>query len=232
LLGHDNSHDRVCTIQEVIFSGQLQALRFVGAELDHQGPIPSGCESASLLGKNVQGQQAMQYQLDHATEILRRTPPILNSLLRHLPEEWIFSTEGPETWSPFDVVGHLIHGEKTDWIPRAKIILEYGESRSFEPFDRYAMFGESRGKSLSDLLDRFEQLREVSLKELEEMHLTPEMLEKRGMHPELGVVTLSQLLSTWVVHDLGHIGQIVRVMSKQYSEAVGPWQGYLPVLTR
>jgi hypothetical protein len=174
----------------------------------------------------------MEFQLDHATEILRRTPATLNSLLRHLPQEWSLSNEGAESWSPFDVVGHLIHGEETDWIPRAKLILEYGESRTFEPFDRFSMFEKSRGKSLGDLLDMFEQLRGESLKELEKMNLRPEMLLKRGRHPELGVVTLSQLLSTWVVHDLGHIGQITRVMAKQYSEAVGAWQAYLAVLTR
>lgn len=174
----------------------------------------------------------MEFQLDHAKEILGRTPATLNSLLRHLTKEWALSNEGPESWSPFDVVGHLIHGEETDWIPRAKIILEYGEKRTFQPFDRYAMFEKSRGKSLGDLLDMFEQLRGESLKELGEMNLGPEMLGKRGMHPELGVVTLSQLLSTWVVHDLGHIGQIVRVMAKQYDEAVGAWQAYLPVLSR
>jgi hypothetical protein len=174
----------------------------------------------------------MELQLDHATQILRRTPATLNSLLRDLPKELILSTEGSETWSPFDVVGHLIHGEETDWIPRARIILEHGVSRPFEPFDRDAMFEKSRGKSLSDLLDMFAQLRGESLKELEEMNLGPELLAKQGMHPELGVVTLSQLLSTWVVHDLGHIGQIVRVMAKQYSEAVGVWQAYLPVLRK
>ena len=174
----------------------------------------------------------MEFQLDHAKEILRRTPDTLNSLLRHLPEEWALANEGPETWSPFDVVGHLIHAEEADWIPRAKIIMEYGEERAFEPFDRFAMFEKSRGQSLGDLLDRFEQLRGESLKELEVMNLRPEMLGKRGMHPELGVVTLSQLLSTWVVHDLGHIGQTVRVMAKQYGEAVGAWQTYLPVLRR
>lgn len=174
----------------------------------------------------------MEFQLDHAKEILRRTPATLNSLLRHLPEEWVRSNEGPESWSPFDVVGHLIHGEEADWIPRARIILEYGEKRTFEPFDRFAMFEKSRGKSLGDLLDRFEQLRGESLKELEGMNLSPAMLEKRGTHPELGMVTLGQLLSTWVVHDLSHIGQIVRVMAKQYREAVGAWQSYLPVLSR
>ena len=174
----------------------------------------------------------MEFQLDHAKEILSRTPATLNSLLRHLPEEWVLTNEGPDTWSPFDVVGHLIHGEETDWIPRASIILEFGESGTFERFDRFAMFEKSRGKSLGDLLDRFEWLRGENLKELEGMNLTPEMLGSRGTHPELGVVTLSQLLSTWAVHDLGHIGQIVRVMAKQYGQAVGPWKVYLPVLSR
>lgn len=174
----------------------------------------------------------MNFQLDHAKEILRQTPATLNSLLRHLPEEWVLSNEGHESWSPFDVVGHLIHGEEADWIPRARVILEYGERRAFEPFDRFAMFEKSRGKSLSELLDRFELLRGESLKELERMNLSPEMLGKMGLHPELGAVTLSQLLSTWVVHDLGHIGQIVRVMAKQYSDAVGAWQAYLPILSR
>ena len=174
----------------------------------------------------------MDFQLGHAKEILGRTPATLNSLLRHLPDEWALADEGPESWSPFDVVGHLIHGEEADWIPRAKIILEYGEKRSFEPFDRFAMFEKSRGKSLGDLLDRFEWLRGESLRELEAMNLRPEMLGKRGRHPELGVVTLSQLLSTWVVHDFGHIGQVVRVMAKQYGEAVGAWQAYLPILNR
>jgi hypothetical protein len=174
----------------------------------------------------------MDFQLDHAKEILGRTPVTLNSLLRHLPQEWALSNEGPESWSPFDVVGHLIHAEEVDWIPRAKIILDYGEKRAFEPFDRFAMFEKSRGKSMDDLLAVFEQRRGKSLQELEEMNITPEMLEKRGKHPELGVVTLSELISTWVVHDLGHVGQIVRVMAKQYRETVGAWQAYLPILSR
>jgi hypothetical protein len=174
----------------------------------------------------------MDFQLDDAKEILRHTPATLNSMLRHLPEGWANSNEGPESWSPFDVMGHLVHAEEVDWIPRACIIMKYGETRTFEPFDRFAMFEKSKGKSLSDLLDRFEQLRAENLKKLDEMNITPEMLDKRGMHPELGFVTLSQLLSTWVVHDLGHIGQITRVMAKQYSEAVGAWRAYLPVLNR
>lgn len=174
----------------------------------------------------------MEFQLEHAKDILRRTPSALNKLLHQLPNEWVVSNEGPDSWSPFDVVGHLIHGEETDWIPRAKIILEHGENRAFEPFDRFAMIEKLKGKSLGDLLDMFERLRGESLRELEKMKITAEMLVKQGKHPELGVVTLSQLLSTWVVHDLSHVGQIVRVMAKQYSEEVGAWQAYLPVLRR
>jgi uncharacterized damage-inducible protein DinB len=174
----------------------------------------------------------MEFQLDHAKEILRRTPAVLRSLLHDLPNEWVSSNEGADSWSPFDIVGHLIHAEETDWIPRAKMILEYGESRAFEPFDRFAMFEKSKGKSMSDLLATFERRRGESLHKLDEMRVTPEMLAKRGKHPEIGTVTLGQLLSTWVVHDLSHTGQIVRVMAKQYREAVGVWQAYLPILRR
>ena len=174
----------------------------------------------------------MEFKLEDATNILGRTPATLRLLLNDLPDEWLRANEGHETWSPFDVLGHLIHGERADWIPRARIILQHGESRAFDPFDRFAMFTESKGKSLDELLATFEQLRQQSLRQLSELNLTPELLSKRGTHPEFGVVTLSQLLSTWVVHDLGHIGQVVRVMSKQYGEAVGPWRAYLPILTR
>lgn len=172
----------------------------------------------------------MEFQLNHAEEILARTPSTLKSLLRDLPSDWLHANEGGDTWSPFDVLGHLIHGEETDWIPRARIILSHGEARAFEPFDRFAMFENSKGKSLEELLSEFERLRRQNLDDLENMALTPEMLKKRGTHPELGVVTLSQLLSTWVVHDLNHIGQIVRVMAKQYGESVGPWRAYLGIL--
>jgi hypothetical protein len=172
----------------------------------------------------------MEFELAPATEILRRTPTTLNSLLRDLPEPWLVQNEGPETWSPYDVVGHLIHGEETDWIPRAKIILEHGETRAFQPFDRVAMFEKSKGKSIGELLDTFAEMRTENLRELHAMNLTPDLLDRRGRHPELGVVTLRQLLSTWVVHDLGHIRQVVRVMSKQYREAVGPWKAYLSIL--
>lgn len=174
----------------------------------------------------------MKFQLDHAKDILSRTPATLTSLLQDVPDEWLFSNEGPETWSPFDVLGHLIHGEKTDWIPRARIILEHGEQRAFVPFDRFAMFEASKGKSLRELLATFEGLRGESLRQLDELNLTPELLAKRGKHPELGIVTLSELLATWVIHDLSHIAQITRVMCKQYGEEVGPWRAYLPILSK
>ena len=174
----------------------------------------------------------MEFRLEHAREILGRTPAALDSLLRGLPDGWVFGREEPDGWSAFDVVGHLIHGEETDWIPRARMILEQGEARAFEPFDRFAMFERSKGKPLSELLDTFARLRARSLEELDALGLTPEALSKRGTHPELGAVTLGQLLSTWVVHDLGHVAQVARVMSKQYGEAVGPWRAYLSILTR
>lgn len=172
----------------------------------------------------------MEFELANAIDVLRRTPATLNSLLRDLPEPWLVQNEGPETWSPYDVIGHLIHGEETDWIPRAKIILEHGETRAFEPFDRVAMFEKSQAKPIAELLDTFAQLRAANLRELESMNLTSDLLDRRGRHPELGLVTLKQLLATWVVHDLGHIRQVVRVMSKQYRDAVGPWTAYLSIL--
>jgi hypothetical protein len=172
----------------------------------------------------------MEFELTEVIAILVRTPITLNSLLRDLPDAWLYQNEGPDTWSPYDVIGHLIHGEQTDWIPRAKIILEHGESKVFEPFDRVAMFEDSKGKSISQLLDTFAQLRDANLRELQSFNLTPALLDKRGRHPELGTVTLKQLLSTWVVHDLGHIRQIVRAMSKKYREEVGPWKAYLSIL--
>jgi len=172
----------------------------------------------------------MEFKLEEGIEVLRQTPSAINALLRPLSSAWIERNEGPNTWSPFYVVGHLIHGEETDWIPRARIIINDGETRPFEPFDRVAMFGESKGKSLPELLDTFSTLRSSNIQELEQMNLTPVMLEKRGTHPELGPVTLAQLLSAWVVHDLCHISQIVRVMACQYSEEVGPWSAYLTIL--
>ena len=173
----------------------------------------------------------MKFSLDHTIEILSRTPAALKTLLAGLPEPWIINNEGPNTWSPFDVVGHLIHGERTDWMPRVKIILEHGEAHPFTPFDRFAQFEASKGKSLQELLDTFEALRRQNLELLKQFHLTADHLKLKGRHPDFGAVTLSQLLATWVAHDLDHIGQIARVMAKQYKEEVGPWIDYLSILT-
>ena len=168
--------------------------------------------------------------LEHTTSLLARTPAALNGLLRGLPEAWTLGTEGDGTWSVFEVVGHLIHGERTDWMPRARMVLEFGEDRTFEPFDRGAQVQESRGRSLEQLLDEFARLRAENLGELRALHLRQEDLERRGRHPALGIVTLSELLATWAVHDLTHLHQISRVMAYQYRGAVGPWSAYLGVL--
>lgn len=169
-------------------------------------------------------------ELDDTISFLRRTPAALGALLRDLPESWTHRNEGAATWSAFDVVGHLIHGEKTDWMPRARTILQFGETRPFETFDRFAQERESAGHSLPQLLDEFARLRAENLRDLEALNLTADDLALRGRHPALGVVTLSQLLSTWAVHDLTHVHQISRVMAHQYREAVGPWTAYLGVL--
>ena len=173
----------------------------------------------------------MQFDLGSAREVLRRTPVTLATLLRGLPEEWVRHDEGPGTWSVFDVVGHLIHGERTDWIPRARIILRHGTSTAFEPFDRFAQLQASRGKALDELLDEFAGLRARNLAEMDGFGLGPEQLALQGRHPELGVVTLAQLLSTWVAHDLDHLAQVARVMAKCYTDEVGPWKAYLRVLS-
>lgn len=173
----------------------------------------------------------MRFVLAEALPVLERTPRVLGELLTGLPEPWIRATEGEATWSPFDVVGHLIHGERTDWIPRAEIILSEGEARPFTPFDRFAQFEASRGKTLAELLDTFARLRAENLARLRGFRLTAADLARRGRHPELGPVTLEQHLATWVAHDLSHLGQIARVMGKTYADAVGPWKAYLPMLS-
>ncbi len=172
----------------------------------------------------------MNFRFDEAVPVLSRTPAVLRGWLADLPARWTSATEGPGTWSPYDVVGHLIHAERTDWIPRAEHILRRGESVPFPPFDREAMFAASRGRSLGDLLDTFEALRRDSLARLEGFHLTEADLSRRGLHPELGSVTLGQHLATWVAHDMSHLAQVVRTMARQYTEAVGPWVAYLSVL--
>jgi len=172
----------------------------------------------------------VEHNLEHTISLLTRTPAALNALLRDLPEAWTFRNEGEKTWSPFDIVGHLIHGERTDWVPRAKIILQFGETRTFQPFDRWAQERESLGKSLGKLLDEFARLRSENLGELRALNLQKDDLVLRGRHPALGLVTLSELLATWAAHDLTHLHQISRVMAHQYQEAVGPWSAYLGVL--
>jgi hypothetical protein len=169
------------------------------------------------------------FNLDDAVAILERTPGSLSALLLGLPETWVKATEGDGTWSPYDVIGHLIHGERADWIPRARHILA-GETRPFEPFDRTAQFTDSQGKSLGELLASFADLRRENIALLLGMNLTDEDLDRRGLHPELGEVTLGQLLATWVVHDLDHVAQIARTMAKVYGEATGPWSVYLSIL--
>jgi hypothetical protein len=171
------------------------------------------------------------FAMDEAVAILSRTPTTLNALLRDLPDGWIAANEGGETWSPFDVVGHLIHGEQTDWIPRAKRILERGEAQPFDKFDRFAQFDASKGRSIAGLLDELATLRQENLRELASLRLTADDLDRRGRHPELGVVTLRQLLATWVAHDLDHVVQISRVMARQYTDEVGPWRAYLRIIS-
>jgi len=171
------------------------------------------------------------FVVEEAAAILARTPAALDAQLRGLPASWITAHEGGETWSPFDVVGHLIHGEETDWIPRAKIILAHGDARAFDKFNRTAQFTASEGRTLPDLLDEFAKLRKANLRELASLNLTDADLERPGLHPELGPVTLRQLLATWVAHDLDHVVQISRVLARQYSDAVGPWRAYLRVIS-
>ena len=172
----------------------------------------------------------MEHNLDDTVRLLARTPAGLDALMRDLPQTWTSRNEGENTWSAIDVVGHLIHGERTDWMSRAKMILQFGETRAFDPFDRCGQARESEGKSLGELLDEFARLRRENLIELRALDLRPEDLDRRGRHPALGVVTLSELLATWAAHDLTHLHQISRVMAHQYREAVGPWSQYLGVL--
>jgi hypothetical protein len=174
----------------------------------------------------------MDFELTAGTAVLERTPDTLRALLAGLPPTWTDATEGPETWSPYVIVGHLIHGERTDWIPRAQIILDQGPQRRFTPYDRFAQFHESQGKTLAVLLDEFARLRAENLATLAGWRLTDAQLALEGEHPEFGPVTLRQLLATWVAHDLGHVAQTARVMAKQYREAVGPWRAYLPIMDR
>lgn len=172
----------------------------------------------------------MEHNLDQTVALLNRTPATLNVLLRDLPGKLTSQNEGDNTWSAFDVVGHLIHAERTDWMPRARMILQFGNTKPFEPFDRLAQEGDSEGKSVAELLDEFARLRSENLHALGELNLSQKDLERPGQHPALGSVTLSELLATWAVHDLTHLHQISRILAHQYRHAVGPWSVYLGVL--
>ncbi|CAN5519738.1 hypothetical protein BH11BAC3_BH11BAC3_13540 [soil metagenome] len=172
----------------------------------------------------------MKYTLKQAAEILERTPTVCSTLLAGLSDDWVMNNEGPETFSPYDVIGHLIHGEKTDWVTRAKLILEFGNDKAFVPSDRFAQYEESNGKSLQQLLDEFAAIRKENMAWFNSLQLTEDDLDKTGIHPKLGEVTLRNLLSTWVVHDLTHIAQITRVMAKQYREDMGPWPQFFRIL--
>ncbi len=174
----------------------------------------------------------MNFDLAASIAVLERTPSTLRAMLGGLAHEWIDCDEGPDTWSPYVIVGHLVHGERADWIPRVKVILAQESNRRFTEFDRFAQFRESEGKSLSQLLDEFASLRDANLATLASWHLTDRQMNLEGEHPNFGLVTLQQLLATWVVHDLGHIAQVARVMAKQYRTAIGPWRAYLPVVDR
>jgi uncharacterized damage-inducible protein DinB len=174
----------------------------------------------------------MQFDLKKSLEILERTPAVLSTMLNGISPGWTSVNEGGESWSVYDIVGHLVHGERTDWIPRTKIILSLDSDRRFASFDREAQFKESNGKSLSQLLEDFRALREENTQYLRLQELTYQALQKKAIHPAFGEVSLSELLATWVVHDLNHIAQISRVMARQYESAVGPWTAYLGILKR
>ena len=174
----------------------------------------------------------MEFVLGEAVALLRRTPRVLDAWLRGLDEPWVRVTEGGSTWSPFEVVGHLIHGEHTDWIPRARIILEHGETRAFEPYDRFAQARLMKDRTLDSLLDELRSARDATLETLAGFRLSPADLARTGRHPELGTVTLAQLLATWVAHDLDHLVQVARAMARRYGDDVGPWIAYLSVLKR
>ncbi len=172
----------------------------------------------------------MNFELKKSIELLERTPIVLDYWLRGLPDDWVQSDEGEGTWSVFVVLGHLIHGEKTDWLDRIDIILSDTEDKTFTPFDRFAQLEDNMGKSMDELLDEFKVLRDQNIRQLLELHITDDELDLTGVHPSLGEVELSQLLSSWVVHDLNHVAQISRVMAHQYKEEVGPWKAYLRIL--
>ncbi len=172
----------------------------------------------------------MDFNLSKSLEILQRTPDTLFALLLNISSDWTTANEGGDTWSVYDIIGHLIHGERTDWLPRLEIILSDNKDKTFTSFDRFAQFEESKGKTIAALLAEFKSLREKNIKHLQSLHLTKNDYKRNGVHPVFGEVTLEQLVATWTVHDLNHISQITRVMAKQYKSATGPWIEYLPIL--
>jgi uncharacterized damage-inducible protein DinB len=196
-------------------------------------PTPRGCRpERTAVRYDGAGRGAMDFRVDRAVELLSRTPATLRALLVGVSDAWARSDEGPETWSPVVTVGHMTFAEEVNWIPRARVILEHGESRAFEAFDRFAQFERYKSLSLEALLDTFAARRRESLAALAAMQLTPERLALRGTHPDLGAVTLGQLLATWTVHDMNHTGQIVQTLAKQYREAIGPFRRFLPIVDR
>lgn len=172
----------------------------------------------------------MEFSIERSVEILRQTPSTLELFLSNLSDDWIFVNEGKDTWNAFDIIGHFIHGEKTDWIPRLDIVLNDNENKKFEPYDRFAQFENSKGKTLNDLLQEFKRLRNQNLNYLESLKLTEDKLDLEGIHPAFGTVTVRQLISAWTVHDLGHIYQITRVFAKQYKENMGPFAEYISIV--
>ncbi len=174
----------------------------------------------------------MEYSVEQALELLEQTPKTLYAFLAHLSEDWIYCNEGENTWSAFDIVGHLIHGERTDWVARLDIIIQKTNNNTFAPFDRFAQFEASKGKTMLELLQSFSELRRKNLDYLKSLAITNDQFSLTAIHPSLGKVTLKNLLATWVVHDLGHIAQIARVMAKQYKDDIGPWQEYLPIVSK
>ena len=198
------------------------------------GLLTPGAQTRYNQGLDKIAAQELRNTMGHDMEctisLFARTPAALDALLRDLPGTWTFRNEGENTWSAFDIVGHLIHGERTDWMPRARMILQFGDTQTFEPFDRWGHVRESQGKSLGQLLDEFAHLRLENLGELRALNLRPEDLDRRGRHPALGIVSLSELLAAWATHDLTHLHQVSRVMAHQYREAVGPWTRFLGVM--
>ena len=173
----------------------------------------------------------MKYSIERSIEILERTPAVLDTMLSGIGDDWVMNNEGPETFSPYDVIGHLVHGEKTDWTARTKRILEFGDTKTFDLWNRFAQYEESKGKTLQQLLDEFAAIRNENIEWLKSLLLAEADLDKKGMHPKLGSVTLRNLLATWVAHDLTHIAQVARVMAKQYKDEMGPWPEFFRILS-